>query len=127
MIIYFSCYLQLLNLLEVIIDNARSKSNSSDKLPSSTSEPSSGQQSSALEANASADPGVTPSGINDSTIADNSSKSKTSGHLEESETQRVLSCLPQEELRLLCSLLAQEGYDFGLMVADCTNSVNMLT
>ncbi|KAI9097596.1 hypothetical protein K1719_025367 [Acacia pycnantha] len=100
---------QLLNLLEVIIDNARSKSSSSDKLPSSTSEPSSGPQASALEADASTDPGVTSSGLDKSTNAVDSSKCNTSGHLEESETQRVLSSLPQEELRLLCSLLAQEG------------------
>ncbi|KAK4274192.1 hypothetical protein QN277_017456 [Acacia crassicarpa] len=100
---------QLLNLLEVIIDNARSKSSSSEKLPSSTSEPSSGPQASALEADASTDPGVTSSGLDKSTNAVDSSKCNTSGHLEESETQRVLSSLPQEELRLLCSLLAQEG------------------
>ncbi|XP_054788719.1 E3 ubiquitin-protein ligase UPL2-like [Prosopis cineraria] len=100
---------QLLNLLEVIIDNAGSKSSSSDRLPSSTSEPSSGPQISAMEADANADPGVSSSGLDKLTNAVDSSKSKASGHPEESETQRVLSSLPQEELRLLCSLLAQEG------------------
>lgn len=114
--------MQLLNLLEVIIDGAGSKSSSSDKLPGSTSEPSSGPQISAMEADANAGPGVLSSGVDTSTKVVDSSKTKTSGNPVECETERVLSNLPQAELRLLCSLLAQEGYDYGLMLVNCTYS-----
>ncbi|KAF7817048.1 E3 ubiquitin-protein ligase UPL1-like [Senna tora] len=100
---------QLLNLLEVIIDSAGSKSSPSDKLLSSTLEPSSGPQISAMEAEVNTDPDVISSGVDTSAKVVDSSKPKTSGNPKECEIQRVLCNLPQAELRLLCSLLAQEG------------------
>ncbi|XP_057442422.1 E3 ubiquitin-protein ligase UPL1-like [Lotus japonicus] len=100
---------QLLNLLDVIIDSAGTKSNSSDKSLVSTSKPSSGPQISAVEVDVNTGSGNLSSGAGASTKIDDSSKPTTSGNNMECESQRVLSNLPQAELRLLCSLLAQEG------------------
>ena len=109
----FFCVFQLLNLLEVIIDSAGSKSSSSDKSPSPTSEQSSGPQTSAMEADLNADSGVLSSGADASAKVLDSSRGTSSDNNKGSDTQGVLSNLPQSELRLLCSLLAQEGYDLG--------------
>ncbi|CAL0315575.1 unnamed protein product [Lupinus luteus] len=101
---------QLLNLLDVTIDSAGSKSSSSDKSLISTPNPSSGPQVSAVEANVNIGSGVMPSGVDTSNkVDDDSSKPTSSGDNVESESQRVLSNLPQAELRLLSSLLAHEG------------------
>ncbi|KAI4308662.1 hypothetical protein L6164_031716 [Bauhinia variegata] len=94
---------QLLNLLDVIIDSAGSKSSLSDKPQISTSEPSLAPQISAMEAD------VISSGADAAAKIVDSSKATTSDDSNECETQRILSTLPQAELRLLCSLLAQEG------------------
>ncbi|OIW04324.1 hypothetical protein TanjilG_32516 [Lupinus angustifolius] len=99
---------QLLNLLDVTIDSAGSKSSSSDKSLISNSNPSSGPQVSAVEANVNIGSGVMPSGVDTSNKVDDS-KPTSSGDNVESESQRVLSNLPQAELRLLSSLLAHEG------------------
>ncbi|KAK7275857.1 hypothetical protein RIF29_16983 [Crotalaria pallida] len=95
---------QLLNLLDVTIDSAASKSSSSDK-----SSPPSGPRISDAEANVNTDSGVLPSVVDTSTNVDDSSKPPSSSNDVESESLRVLTNLPQAELRLLCSLLAHEG------------------
>lgn len=106
-------YFQLLNLLDVIIDSAGSKSSPSDKSLIPASKPSSGPQTSAVEAETKA-------------IVDDSTKPTTSDNNMEYESPRVLSNLPQAELRLLCSLLAQEGYAYGCrFVLFCLCFVNM--
>lgn len=98
----------MLNLLDVIIDSARSKFSSSDKSHIST-EPVSAPQISAMEADANTD-SVISSGLDACPVVDDSSKSTSSGS-KECDTLQVLSNLPQAELQLLCSLLALEGYD----------------
>lgn len=103
---------QLLNLLDVIIDSAGNKS--SDKSLISTN-PSSAPQISAVEANANADSNILSS-VDDASKVDGSSKPTVSGINVECELHGVLSNLPKAELRLLCSLLAQEGYAFWPML-----------
>ena len=103
--------LQLLNLLDVIIDSAGNKS--SDKSLISTNL-SSGPQISAMVADVNADSNIMPSGDDASTNVEGSSKPKSSGNNVECDSHGVLSNLRKTELRLLCSLLAQEGYVLGL-------------
>ncbi|CAL0305611.1 unnamed protein product [Lupinus luteus] len=98
---------QLLNLLDAIIDSAGSKSSSSDKSQIST-EPESVPETPVMEAAINTDYVVISSGLDASPKVDDSSKPTSSGN-RESETEQVLSNLPQAELRLLCSLLALEG------------------
>ncbi|OIW21958.1 hypothetical protein TanjilG_17727 [Lupinus angustifolius] len=100
---------QLLNLLDVTIDSAGSKSSSPDKSLISASNPSSGPQISSLDANVNTDSGVMPSRVDTFKKIDGSSNPTSSDHNMESESSRVLSNLPQAELRLLSSLLAHEG------------------
>lgn len=102
---------QLLNLLDVIIDSAGNKS--SDKSLISTNLPS-GPQISAVEADVNADSNILSSGDDKSTDVEGSSKPTSSGHKVECDSHGVLSNLRKAELRLLCSLLAQEGYVIGL-------------
>ncbi|KAL9315852.1 hypothetical protein ACSQ67_016853 [Phaseolus vulgaris] len=97
---------QLLNLLDVIIDSAGNKS--SDKSLISTNL-SSGPQISAMVADVNADSNIMPSGDDASTNVEGSSKPKSSGNNVECDSHGVLSNLRKTELRLLCSLLAQEG------------------
>ncbi|XP_061371769.1 E3 ubiquitin-protein ligase UPL1-like [Gastrolobium bilobum] len=94
---------QLLNLLDVIIDSAGSKSSSSDK----STGPILGPQISAMEADGNTN-SVISSGLDAAPKVNDSSKPAPSGN-KECETQQVLSNLPQAELQLLCSLLALEG------------------
>lgn len=101
---------QLLNLLDVIIDSAGNKS--SDKSLISTNLPS-GPQISAVETDVNADSNILSPRDDRSTDVEGSSK-PTSGHNVECDSHGVLSNLRKVELRLLCSLLAQEGYVFGL-------------
>ncbi|KAK2376185.1 E3 ubiquitin-protein ligase UPL1 [Trifolium repens] len=100
---------QLLNLLDVIIDSAGSKSSPSDKSLISASKPASGPQISAVEPEANTASGILTSIADASTAVGDSSKPTPVDNNMESESQRVLSSLPQSELRLLCSLLAHEG------------------
>ncbi|WJX63238.1 HECT-type E3 ubiquitin transferase [Trifolium repens] len=100
---------QLLNLLDVIIDSAGSKSSPSDKSLISASKPASGPQISAVEPEANTASGILTSMADASTAVGDSSKPTPVDNNMESESQRVLSNLPQSELRLLCSLLAHEG------------------
>jgi hypothetical protein len=53
-----------------------------------------------------------------STAVGDSSKPTPVDNNMESESQRVLSNLPQSELRLLCSLLAHEGYAYRPLLVD---------
>ncbi|KAF9687431.1 hypothetical protein SADUNF_Sadunf02G0092800 [Salix dunnii] len=94
---------QLLNLLEVIIDNAENKTSLSDKSEAATEKPSAPQNSSS-DAEMNTEAGATTSGV-----AGSSSAKPASGANSESDAQIVLLNLPQTELRLLCSLLAREG------------------
>ncbi|KAG2391709.1 E3 ubiquitin-protein [Vigna angularis] len=97
---------QLLNLLDVIIDSAGNKS--SDKSLISTTLPS-GPQISAVEADVNADSNILSPRDDTSTDVEGSSKPTSSGHNVECDSHGVLSNLRKVELRLLCSLLAQEG------------------
>lgn len=110
---------QLLNLLDVIIDNAGSKCSSSDTSHTSTG-PVLAPQISAMEADVNTD-SVISSALDACPKVDGSSKPTPSDN-KECETQLVLGNLPQAELQLLCSLLALEGYDYGPMLIDCFNS-----
>ncbi|KHN39965.1 E3 ubiquitin-protein ligase UPL1 [Glycine soja] len=96
---------QLLDLLDVIIDSAGNKSSGKSLIPTN---PSSAPQISAAEADANADSNNLPS-ADDASKVDGSSKPTVSGINVECELHGVLSNLPKAELRLLCSLLAQEG------------------
>ncbi|KAE9609095.1 putative aminoacyltransferase, E1 ubiquitin-activating enzyme [Lupinus albus] len=98
---------QLLYLLDVIIDSAGNKSSSSDKSQIST-ELETGPQTTTMEADMNTDSVAISFGLDAPPKADDSSKPTPSGD-KESETEQVLSNLPQAELRLLCSLLALEG------------------
>lgn len=103
------CFLfQLLNLLDVIIDNAESKSSSSSD--ESVTEHLSGQISTADGEINTGSGGTTSSGSEIRSSKAEDSKPSASGANREFETQNVLLNLPQAELRLLCSLLAREGY-----------------
>ncbi|KAK6940269.1 E3 ubiquitin ligase, domain of unknown function DUF908 [Dillenia turbinata] len=101
---------QLLNLLEVIIDNAESKSNTSTNSGASSAEQSSVPLVSTSDADAHTESGDAASVVDAaSNKADESSKPSSSGADGECDAQTVLLNLPQPELRLLCSLLAREG------------------
>uniref|UniRef100_A0A5B6ZFI1 HECT-type E3 ubiquitin transferase n=1 Tax=Davidia involucrata TaxID=16924 RepID=A0A5B6ZFI1_DAVIN len=101
---------QLLNLLEVIIDNAESKSSLPIESGASAAAQTSGPQLSTSDAEINTGSGGKSSGPDiTSSKADDSSKPSASGVNIECDTQTVLLNLPQAELRLLCSLLAREG------------------
>ncbi|CAI8585799.1 unnamed protein product [Vicia faba] len=100
---------QLLNLLDVIINSAGSKSTPSDKPSISTSQSPPGPQISAVEAETNTGSDTLTSMADAPTTVNDSSKPTPVDNNMESESQRVLSNLPQSELRLLCSLLAHEG------------------
>jgi E3 ubiquitin-protein ligase HUWE1 len=107
-------FLQLLNLLEVIIDNAESKSDLSDKSGESASEHTSGPEILALDVGMNRESGQISSGVAATAKDVDSSKPTSSGAHKEFDTRIVLLNLPQAELRLLCSLLAREGYDVAV-------------
>lgn len=83
---------------------------SSDKSQIST-EAVVGPQISAMEVDANID-SVTSSALDASPQVNESSK-PTPHSNKECQAQQVLCDLPQAELQLLCSLLAQEGYGYG--------------
>lgn len=100
---------QLLNLFDVIIDNAESKPNSSEEPGPSATEQVPGQTTT-LDAEINTGLGGTSSGDDaKSSKADETPKLSPGG----SVTEHILRNLPQAELRLLCSLLAREGYVTG--------------
>ncbi|XP_051123521.1 E3 ubiquitin-protein ligase UPL2-like isoform X2 [Andrographis paniculata] len=93
---------QLLSLLDVIIDNAVKKSNSSDdQVASASQQPNPQVSTSGSEMNIV------------STSASGEGTSTTSGSFSDAErlesAQVILNNLPKPELQLLCSLLAREG------------------
>lgn len=94
----------------MVIDNAESKSSSSVKSRASIPEPVSGPQNLTSEAEMNAESGGPSTEAGTSTRVVDSSKSSTSGTENECDASTVLLNLPQAELRLLCSLLAREGY-----------------
>lgn len=96
--------------MEVIIDNAESKS-VSDKSRASASEQPSGPESVMSDVGISGEFGQISSDVAASSKDVDISKLSTSGARKEFDTQAVLFNLPQAELQLLCSLLAREGYD----------------
>ncbi|KAA8538199.1 hypothetical protein F0562_027807 [Nyssa sinensis] len=101
---------QLLNLLEVIIDSAESKSILSIESGASAAEQSSGPRLSTSDAEINTESGgISSSSEVTLSKANDSSKPSTSGANIECDSQTVLLKLPQAELRLLCSLLAREG------------------
>ena len=101
--------------MEVIIESKSDLSDksgaSSDKSGASSSEQPSGPESSTSDVGMNREPGEIPSGVSTSSKDIDSSKPTTSGAHKEVDTRTVLLNLPQAELRLLCSLLAREGYD----------------
>jgi E3 ubiquitin-protein ligase HUWE1 len=104
---------QLLNLLEVVMVNAENEINQT-KLDASSEKPSGPEN--AVQ-NAQDDTNVSGSSLSKSNAEDNS---KTPAVDNESNMQVVLQNLPQAELRLLCSLLAHDGYGlwwFDLMIS----------
>ncbi|CAI9116114.1 OLC1v1017183C2 [Oldenlandia corymbosa var. corymbosa] len=92
---------QLLHLLDVIIDNAESKANSSDDARSSGPEQQPGPQISDADIDMNTGSGVALNEVDSGKVL---SGTDTEGNL-----TNALVKLPQVELRLLCSLLAREG------------------
>ncbi|CAF1725957.1 unnamed protein product [Brassica napus] len=101
---------QLLNLLEVIIDNAERKSESADGSDGSASEQQSTHQALEVENNSENHDmvsGTVPAGTVTKPIVSSGSSSNRAES--ECDVHTVLLNLPQSELCLLCSLLAREG------------------
>ncbi|XP_042494478.1 E3 ubiquitin-protein ligase UPL2-like isoform X2 [Macadamia integrifolia] len=99
---------QLLNLLDIVIDNAENNSSLSNKSGISPVEPTSGSQMQNAAINVDSG-GASSVGDVKSSKIDECLKPSASGTNNERDTQAVLLSLPQAELRLLCSLLAREG------------------
>jgi E3 ubiquitin-protein ligase HUWE1 len=97
---------QLLNLLDVIVDNAESKPSSSDEPGASVTDgPVAGAEAELVTGS-----GATLSGSDAiKSTQPEDSKPSSSGANTEPDGQNVLINLPHAELRLLCSLLAREG------------------
>lgn len=100
-------------MFDVIIDNAEIKTNSSDDPGPSVAEQPSGQIST-TDAEINTGFGGTSSGSDArSSKADENLKLSVASSKKELDSENVLRNLPQAELRLLCSLLAREGYDMS--------------
>ncbi|THG14077.1 hypothetical protein TEA_017327 [Camellia sinensis var. sinensis] len=116
---------QLLSLFDVIVDNAESKSSLSNESGIPAAEQTSGPHISTSVADIntvssaiSSDSDITASKPNDD------SKPSASSTNAECDTQNVLDNLPQAELRLLCSLLAREGFGaLWLELSACISKV----
>lgn len=100
---------QLLNLLEVIIDNAERKSESADGSDGSATEQQSTHQALEVENNSENHDMVsgTAGTVTKPIVSSGSSSNRAES---ECDVHTVLLNLPQSELCLLCSLLAREGY-----------------
>lgn len=103
-------------MLDVIIDNAESKS--SEKSLASVSEQPSAPQILTSDAEMNTESGGTSIDVGTQNKVVDSSKPSTSGADDECHTESVLLNLPQAELRLLCSLLAREGYNINFLFAN---------
>lgn len=112
-------FCQLLNLLEVIIDNAESKSNVSEQSAPSTAEQPAALEVSSSDAEVNAESGGVSSGVGTSSNIGAYSKTTASATDSEFDSHIILANLPEAELRLLCSLLAREGYELAL-IDRCT-------
>jgi E3 ubiquitin-protein ligase HUWE1 len=99
---------QLLNLLEVVMVNAENEINQA-KLDASPEKPSGPEN---VVQDAQDDANVSGLSLSKANAEDNS---KTTAVENESSLQVVLHSLPQAELRLLCSLLAHDGYGNELL------------
>ncbi|KAH9603413.1 hypothetical protein KSS87_004335 [Heliosperma pusillum] len=99
---------QLLNLLDVILDNAGSRSNT-NKPELSTPEQLSGPDVPATSTLVNSDLETVSSGGDSIPKADESTQPSTSGSKEPFDALAVLLGLPPTDLRLLCCLLAKEG------------------
>ena len=99
----------MLNLFDVIVDNAESKPNSSDEPGPSATEPVS-EQNTTLDAEINTGSGGTSSGADKLAKADETLKLSVRSSDTEFDSENILRNLPQAELRLLCSLLGREGY-----------------
>ncbi|XP_010520834.1 PREDICTED: E3 ubiquitin-protein ligase UPL2-like [Tarenaya hassleriana] len=99
---------QLLNLLEVIIDNAERKFISADRSDGSASQQQSTPQGSETE-NSLENRDISSASAGPSTKLPDSSGSSSAGAESGCDAQSVLLNLPHSELCLLCSLLAREG------------------
>ncbi|KAL0693667.1 hypothetical protein Bca4012_060847 [Brassica carinata] len=99
---------QLLNLLEVVIDNAERKAESADGSDGSASEQQSTPQVLEVENNSENHDMVsgTAGTVTKPIVSSGSSSTRAES---ECDVQTVLLNLPQSELCLLCSLLAREG------------------
>lgn len=92
-------------MLDVIVDNAESKSSSLEGTALATTEQQSNVQVSATDAEMNTD------AVAASPQVDETSKvEEPAPDTGEPDVQNTLCNLPQEKLRLLCSLLAKEGY-----------------
>ncbi|KAF5950451.1 hypothetical protein HYC85_012444 [Camellia sinensis] len=101
---------QLLSLLDVIVDNAESKSSLSNESGIPAAEQTSGPHISTSVADINTVSSAISSGSDITASKPNDdSKPSASSTNAECDTQNVLDNLPQAELRLLCSLLAREG------------------
>lgn len=107
--VFFHHIIQLLNLLEVIIDNAERKSDSADRSDGSASQQQSTPQGLEVE-NKSENHDIISGSTGTITKPVDSSASSSTRAESECDVQSVLLNLPQSELCLLCSLLAREGY-----------------
>ncbi|KAK1393002.1 E3 ubiquitin-protein ligase UPL1 [Heracleum sosnowskyi] len=100
---------QLLNLLDVIIDNAESKPKSSDAPGPSLNEQVSTQITTSDAEINTGSAGTSSGSDARSSKADDTSKLPVSNLKRELDSEDILRNLPREELRFLCSLLAREG------------------
>ncbi|CAH9121740.1 unnamed protein product [Cuscuta epithymum] len=92
---------QLLNLLDVIVDNAEDKSNAPEEPAPATTEQHPAPQIPSSDAEMNDESRVTSSEIDE--------QSKPSSTETEYDAHSILLNLPRGELQLLCSLLAREG------------------
>ncbi|XP_023522353.1 E3 ubiquitin-protein ligase UPL2-like, partial [Cucurbita pepo subsp. pepo] len=99
----------LLNLLEVIIDNAESKSHLSDQPTQSTVEQPAAPEVSLSDAEVNGQSSSVSSGVGTSSKLGSYFKMAASAADGEFDIHSILANLPEAELRLLCSLLAREG------------------
>lgn len=99
---------QLLSLLEVIVDNAERKQSSPEKSAVSGTVPSVPEVPT-LDTTHTESVAMSPV-VGVASVKIDSEKPSTSAEKDENDAHSVLANLPQAELRLLCSLLAKEGY-----------------
>ncbi|XP_021743761.1 E3 ubiquitin-protein ligase UPL2-like [Chenopodium quinoa] len=101
---------QLLSLLDVIIDNAGSKSSQNKPGLPAPEQPSGSSEVPTTDAEMQpTDSGAISSEVNVESKVDESMVPSVSGSSEAYDAQTALLSLPQSDLRLLCSLLATEG------------------